>query len=115
MVQASLKTLSPSPIIKISNVHDRKLPLSQELQEELHDDMTGEITKADVSDTKRVKIVTEEEQRLGAETGSVFCEFRDKKDAQKALIKLKGRIYDGRQIKVCFIDETLYYSELYIK
>jgi hypothetical protein len=45
------------------------------------------------------------EERLGAEVGSVFVEFRDKKSAELGLKMIKGRIYDGREIKCCFVDE----------
>lgn len=45
----------------------------------------------------------------------MFVEFRDKKSAEVALKKIKGRIYDGREIIATFIDDKLYYSELYIK
>lgn len=103
-------------MIKISNVHDRDAPLKDEVLKELLDDMTQEIngTSGISKPVKRIKIINESEQRLGAETGSVFCEFQNKKDAQLIINKLQGRIYDGRQIRVCFIEETLYFSELYI-
>lgn len=115
VVQASLKTLSPSTIIKIANVHDREQPLSDESYQELNEDMQEEIKNTKLSKpVKRIKIIKVNEQRLGAEVGSVFCEFHDKKDAQAIVNKLQGRIYDGRPIKVCFIEETLYFSELYI-
>jgi hypothetical protein len=63
---------------------------------------------------KRIKIVRNGEERLGAEVGSIFAEFLDKRSAQTALDKLKGRIYDGQKIHVCFIDEELYLNDLYI-
>lgn len=47
---------------------------------------------------------------MGAEVGSVFVEFRDKKSAEIGLKLLKGRIYDGKEIKACFVDENLYYK-----
>lgn len=115
-VQASLKTLSPSPIIKFSNVHDRNQPISEQAYKELNEDMMYEInrTKGLSKNVKRIKVIQESEQRLGAETGSVFCEFQNKNDAQLIVNKFNGRIYDGRPIKVCFIEESLYFSELYI-
>jgi len=64
---------------------------------------------------KRIKIVRNGEEKLGAEVGSVFVEFRDKKSAEIALKKMKGRIYDGREIKVSFIEEKLYLSDLLIE
>lgn len=64
---------------------------------------------------QRLKIVRSGEERLGAEVGSCFVEFGDRKSAQIALDKLKGRVYDYRKIHVCFIDETMYFNDLYIK
>jgi hypothetical protein len=61
---------------------------------------------------KKIRIVRNGEERLGAEVGSVFVEFRDKKSADLGLKKIKGRIYDGREIKVTFVDEKLYYNEI---
>ena len=46
-----------------------------------------------------------EEERLGAEVGCVFVEFRDRKSAELGLKMIKGRIYDGREIKCCYVDE----------
>jgi hypothetical protein len=63
---------------------------------------------------KRIKIVRKIEEKLGAEVGSVFVEFRDKKSAELGLKLIKGRIYNGNEIKVCFVDEKLYYNELVI-
>ena len=64
---------------------------------------------------KRIKIVRNGEERLGAEVGSVFVEFRDKRSAEAALKKIRGRIYDGREIKVSYVEEKLYFKELYIE
>lgn len=61
---------------------------------------------------KRVKVIRNGEDRLGAEVGSVFAEFRDKRSAEMALKKMKGRIYDGREIHVCYVDERVV-PELY--
>ena len=112
MVTASLKTLTPSKIIKISNVHNRLQELNIEAYTELLEDMEDELVP--IPHFKRIKIVRNGEEKLGAEVGSIFGEFLDKKSAQIALDKLKGRIYDGQKINVCFVDEELYFSELYI-
>jgi hypothetical protein len=55
-----------------------------------------------------VKVVRTGEEKLGAEVGSVFAEFGDKKSATVAIEILKGRIYDGREMKVCYLDQALY-------
>ena len=75
--------------------------------------MEDEFSK--VPHLKRIKVIRNGEERLGAEVGSVFVEFRDKKSAEVALKKMKGRIYDGRDIKVSYIEEKLYYKELNVE
>lgn len=105
---ASLKTVAPSSVIKVSNVFDREEEMTPELYEELKEDMEDEFLK--IPHLKRIKIVRNGEEKLGSEVGSVFVEFRDKKSAEIALKKVKGRIYDGREIKATYVDEKLYYN-----
>ena len=106
----SLKTFAPSSILKVSNVFDREEEMTPDQFEELKEDMDDEFSK--IPHLKRIRIVRNGEERLGAEVGSVFVEFRDKKSSELALKNIKGRIYDGREIKACFVDEKLYYKEL---
>lgn len=40
----------------------------------------------------------------------MFVEFRDKKSAELGLKNMKGRIYDGKDIKCTFVEEKLYYT-----
>ena len=53
-------------------------------------------------------IINEKSSKLGAEVGSIFLEFGSIQDAQLAINKVNGRIYDGNEIKTTFIDEDLY-------
>lgn len=76
---ASLKTLTPSNIIKISNVHNRDFILTPEAYTELFEDMEDEL--AEIPHFKRIKVIRNGEERLGAEVGSIFAEFNDKKSA----------------------------------
>lgn len=108
---SSLKTVAPSSVIKVSNVFDREEEMTPEQYEDLKEDMDEEFNK--IPHLKRIKVIRNGEERLGAEVGSVFVEFRDKKSAEIALKKIKGRIYDGLEIKCTYVDEKLYYKELY--
>ena len=45
----------------------------------------------------------------------MFVEFDDEKEAAEAKDAMKGRVYDGREIKAIFIDEELYEKELKLK
>lgn len=109
---STLKTVNVSSVIKVSNVFDREGELTPELYEDLFEDMEEQFKK--IPHLKRIKIVRTGEDKLGAEVGSVFVEFRDKKSSELGLKLMKGRVYDGMDIKCCFIDEKLYYNELYI-
>jgi len=107
----TLKTVNVSSVIKLFNIFDREEELTPEIYEGIKEDMDAEFSK--VPHLKRVKIIRNGEEKLGAEVGSVFVEFRDKKSAEIGLKMMKGRIYDGFEIKANFIDEKLYYSELH--
>ena len=96
MKAATLKTLNVSSVIKLSNVVDRDEEITPEIYEELYGDMEEEFQK--IPHLKRIKVVRTGEEKLGAEVGSIFVEFRDKKSAEIALKNIKGRIYDGRDI-----------------
>ena len=97
----------PSRVIKISNVVDRETALfTDDDHDDLYEDMEAEL--APIGALERIKIIRIGEQRLGAEVGSIFVEFADKKRSAEAVKKLQGRVYDGRKIKVCYVDEKLY-------
>jgi hypothetical protein len=57
-------------------------------------------------------VVKNGEERLGAEVGSIFVEFKDVRGAQLGLKQVKGRIYDGFEIKCVPVDEALYRNHL---
>ena len=65
-----------------------------------------------IGQLRDVKVIRNGEERLGAEVGSIFVEFKDNKGAQLGLKKTKGRIYDGSEVKCIFIDEKLYREHL---
>ena len=94
------------------NAHNREINLSQSLYEELFEDMKDELES--IPGFKRVKVIKNEEERLGAEKGSVFAEFHSLDGSEKAMKKLNGRIYDGRKISVVYVDETVYFTELFL-
>lgn len=69
----SLKTLTPSRFIKISNVWNRDFELTAEAKAELETDFVEEISS--VTKYKKLTVVTPEFVKLGAELGSIFVEF----------------------------------------
>lgn len=102
----SLKTLTQSRILKISGIYDRERPMSVDDYEELRDNFEAEMQH--IGQLRNLKVIRNGEERLGAEVGSIFVEFRDIKGAKEGMNKVKGRIYDGFEVKCVFVDEQLY-------
>jgi len=61
-----------------------------------------------INSLRSIHIIRNGEEQLGAEVGSVFVEFSDKKGAEAAIKKLNGRVYDGLEIIATFLDEKIY-------
>lgn len=108
-----MKTLNVSSVIKIWNIHDRNEEFTPELYEEIKEDLESEFSK--IPHLKRIKLIRDGEERLGADVGAAFAEFRDKKSAEFGLKLLKGRVYDGREIMVSYVPEKTYYEHLFVK
>lgn len=111
LIGDSFSASKPSRIIKVSNVFDRYSTMTAQQFEELYEDMEEEMLN--FGEYKRIKIIRNGEERIGAEVGSVFVEFNNESEAKAAKEGLKGRVYDGREIKVIFIQEPLYKDELH--
>ena len=62
----------------------------------------------DVAKFKSLIVINKELSKLGAEVGSIFIEYLSFKHAYAGIKKVKGRVYDGREIKTAFISESLY-------
>jgi len=69
----SLKTLTPSRYVKISNVWNRDFDLAEDARKELEEDFKEELHS--VSKFKSLTVITKESVKLGAELGSIFVEF----------------------------------------
>eukprot|EP00349_Pseudokeronopsis_sp_Brazil_P008708 CAMPEP_0202969166 /NCGR_PEP_ID=MMETSP1396-20130829/14800_1 /ASSEMBLY_ACC=CAM_ASM_000872 /TAXON_ID= /ORGANISM="Pseudokeronopsis sp., Strain Brazil" /LENGTH=122 /DNA_ID=CAMNT_0049696385 /DNA_START=1137 /DNA_END=1502 /DNA_ORIENTATION=- len=104
----TLKTVTLSTVVKLANMHDREEELTNEIYEELLEDLEEQLHR--VPHLKNIRVVRNGEEQLGAEVGSIFVEFRDKRGAEMAVKLFKGRVYDGREIKACYIDEQVYYN-----
>ena len=103
---SSLRSLIPSRIVKVNNIFNRDIEMTAEVYEELREDFESEMH--DIPQLRNVKVVRNGEEKLGAEVGSIFIEFKDVKGAIIAVKRIKGRIYDGSEIKCAYIDEQLY-------
>ena len=96
----SLKTINTSRIIKISNIYDRDRVMTVDDYEELKDNFEAEMQN--IGQLRGLKVIRNGEERLGAEVGSIFVEFKDIKGAQLGLKQVKGRIYDGFEVKCVY-------------
>lgn len=71
----SLSTLSQSRIIKISGIYDRERVMTVEDYEELKDNFEAEMQN--IGQLRSIRVVRNGEEKLGAEVGSIFVEFKD--------------------------------------
>jgi hypothetical protein len=107
---STLKTRQVSSVIKISNVLEREEELTPELFEELSGDFEDELSK--IPHLHRFKIVRAEEERLGAEKGYVFVVFKDKRSAELAFKTFSGRVFNGNELKVIYVDDKAFFEDI---
>ena len=77
---------------------------------EIESDMREEFDK--YGTLNNVEIIKPEKRKVGAEIGAVFVEFDQLNHAEFCMKNMRGRRYDGREIKCAFMDEEVYFSEL---
>ena len=113
----SFSTSKPSRMIKIMGAHDRYEPLTLAKFQEMYDDMSEMMLQFGQFST--LKIIQEENDILGEtniealilkEVGSVFVEFENEEEAKRAKDELKGKIYDGREVRCIFVPEKVFHS-----
>lgn len=81
--------------------------------EELKDNFEGEMQN--IGQLRGIKVIRNGEEKLGAEVGSIFVEFKDQRGSQLGMKQVRGRIYDGFEVKCVFIEEKLYSAYLTIE
>ena len=97
-----------SKIIKIMNICDsNKKDLNYK---ELIEDMLEEFSK--FGEINSSLIIKKGKEKLGAEVGSVFIEYKDPHSAEIAIDNMKNKKYDNREISVVLIDELVYKNEI---
>lgn len=101
-----------SRYIKIYNACDYKeaLKFDSERFEEILLDMKEEFSK--YGNIVSCNITKPKQEKLGAECGSVFIEFQDTKSAELVMKQIKLKRYEGREIKVTYIDEEVYKKDI---
>ena len=101
-----------SRFIKVYNTCDYKeaVKFDSEKFEEILMDMKDEFSK--FGDIVSSMIIKPKHEKLGAECGCVFIEFRDVKTAEMVLKQIKHKRYEGREIKVAYIQEDVYKKQI---
>ncbi len=84
--------------------------MSKEEFNNIFDDMEEELIKH--GDIELIKVIRNGEEMVGAEVGSVFAWYPTEQEAAKAVAALKGRIYDGREVKVIFVPKDVFENDL---
>lgn len=54
--------------------------------------------------------MTKDEKDICADAGNLFIEYESKKEAEKAMEEMQGRIYDERSISLYYVPRDLYYQ-----
>mmetsp|Transcript_39078 Transcript_39078/g.38701 ORF Transcript_39078/g.38701 Transcript_39078/m.38701 type:complete len:121 (-) Transcript_39078:15-377(-) len=113
----SFSTTKPSKIIKIMNAHDRYEDLSLQKFQEMYEDMSEMMLQ--FGQFSALKIIQQDHHdpdsedvlsQILSELGSVFVEFETEEEAKRAKDELKGKIYDGREVRCIFVPEKVYSS-----
>jgi len=101
-----------SRYIKVYNTCDYKeaLKFDSEKYEEILLDMKEEFSK--YGNIVSCSIIKSKQEKLGAECGSVFIEFQDPKSAELVVKQIKHKRYEGREIKVAYVDEEVYKKDI---
>jgi hypothetical protein len=112
-LNSDVKTSMPSSrIIKAFNIVDIKdiSKIKEERYKEVLEDMTEEFAK--FGKIVSCIIIKPKLEKIGAEVGSVFVEFEDPKTAELCIKGMKTRRYEGKPVKIVYIDEKVYFEEI---
>jgi hypothetical protein len=105
-------TLPSSCVLKVMNLVDHRdtTKLKAERLEEILDDIKEEFGK--FGSIVNAVIIKPKNEKIGAEFGSVFVEYIETRCAENAINGMKGKLYEGREIKIAFIDENVFKKEI---
>lgn len=84
--------------------------MTTEEYNQIYDDMEEELLKH--GDVEFIKVIRNGQELVGAEVGSVFAQYPNEVEAAKAMISLRGRIYDGRDIRVIYVSKEVFEKDL---
>ena len=84
--------------------------LSERESKELYDDM--EEAFGQYGKIKKIMVVGEKEEKLGAEIGSVFIQFVNVKGAENAYQAMSSKKYKGNEIKIVFFPLHVFINDI---
>jgi hypothetical protein len=109
-----INVIPSSRIIKVMNLVDMKESkdpkFPKEKFEEIMDDISDELSK--FGNIVSSHVIKPKNEKIGAECGSIFVEFQEQKAAENCMKAMKGKRYEGRDVKVAFIDENVFKKEI---
>lgn len=105
-------SIPSSRIVKIMglvNINDNAKVQSSPYNE-IMDDIKDEFEK--FGHIVSAVIIKPGKEKMGGEVGAMFIEFQEMHSAEKCVLEMKGRKYEGHELKVTFIDETVFRKEI---
>lgn len=109
-----VNVIPSSRVVKVMNLVDPKEARDSKFQkekfEEILDDISDELSK--FGNIVSSYVIKPKSEKIGAECGSVFVEFQEQKAAENCMKAMKGKRYEGRDVKVAFIDENVFKKEI---
>ncbi len=112
-LDSDVQTSLPSTkVIKIMNLLDPKeaTKIKSEKLLEILEDIKEEFSK--FGQILNAIIISPKKEKLGAEVGSVFVEFQDLKSGENCVKFMKNKRYEGRELKLAFLDELAFKNEI---
>jgi hypothetical protein len=104
--------LPSTKVVKVMNLLDPKdaSKVKSEKLDEILDDIREEFSK--FGNIITAIIISQKKEKLGAEVGAVFVEFQEIKSAENAVKSMKNKRYEGKEIKMAFLDENVFKNEI---
>ena len=102
----STKVVKIMNLIEPKDAHKIKLDKFEEILADIQEEFSkfGNIITA--------IIISPKKEKIGAEIGAVFVEFQEVKSAENSVKSMKSKRYEGRELRMAFLDETVFKNEI---
>jgi hypothetical protein len=106
-----IKSILPSTrVIKAFGFIPDVTKVKQDKYDEILEDIKEEFFK--FGKILSAIIIKPKMEKIGAEVGSVFVEYEESRSSELCKKALKGRRYDGKTLKLAFIEDHVYKNEI---